>query len=199
MSLRGLAAGIAIGVLASSIGVSAQQAQQQTTAPLGDVARQAEAAKATVKKAKKRYSNADLSVEPKSETAAASPVPPSNGSMSASPGRVVTPEQTVAGGAEKQAAGKADAEAKPKQGEAHWRGRAEAIRTQMATLQERLDALAQPNAARDANPVAKTRSDAEVAKVQTGLDALKKQWARLEDAAKAEEANSAWLDPRPKM
>lgn len=192
MTLRGF---VVAGVIAASSLLSAQQ--QAAPPSLGDVARQAEAAKATAKKAKKSYTNADLAPDPKggATTAAASaPASPPAGVISATTGKPVTSEELIARSEEK-----VEREAIAQQSEADWRARAESIRVQITRLQDQMAAMTQPNAARDANPAARARFDADVARVRTGLDGLQKQWAKLEDAARYAKVKTEWLDPRPKF
>jgi hypothetical protein len=170
---------------------SASVAAQQGSAPvsLGEVARQAEAAKPTVKKARKTYTNADLGADAARESAEAAPA---TGFMSGSLGKPVTAEEMVSRSEEK-----IQEAALAAQPEERWRERAESIRVQTAKLQARLNSLMKPNDARSANPAAQARQDAEIANVRTGLAALDKQWAALEDAAREQRIPGGWLDPRP--
>lgn len=190
MKVRRLGLGVAIGVIAASVVISARQEQKEITAPLGDVARQAEAAKATVKKAKKTYTNADLSADP--HGVAVAPPPATPGFANNSPGKVVTAQEGV-----KRSDEKVDQSVVAPESEAQWRARAEAIRVQIARVQEQRQGLLQPNPARDANPAAMTRYTNELTKVQQGLDGLTKQWDRLEASARERKVKTEWLDPRP--
>jgi hypothetical protein len=190
--LRGF---IAVGVVAASTLLSAQQ---QAAPPLGDVAREAEAAKATAKKAKKSYSNADLTADPHRQTPAATAASatastPASGAET-SPAKVAAADAGAAAGG-----GTAGQDAVAEQSEPAWRARAESLRVQITRLQDQMTAMPQPNAARDANPAARARFDADVARVRTGLDGLQKQWAKLEDAARYAKVKTEWLDPRPKF
>lgn len=174
-------------VLTASAGAAAQQSQAFVS--LGEVARQAEAAKPSVKKAKKTYTNADLGAEAQRQAAEA---PPATGFMSGGLGKPVSAEEMVARSQEK-----IDGATRAAQPEEHWRQRAEALRIQIAKLQSRLPALMKPNEARSANPAAQARQDDEIAKVQAGLDGLNRQWAGLEESAREARIPSEWLDPRP--
>ena len=184
---RALSATLAL-VLAAAAGAAAQG--NQAAVSLGEVARQAEAAKSSIRKAKKSYTNADLGAEAqreKTETASA----PTTGLISA-PGKPVTAEEVVA-----STENKVDEANRAAQNEERWRQRAESIRIQIAKLQTRLTSLLKPNEARSANPAAQARQDAEIANVRTGLAGLERQWASLEDAARETRIPSDWLDPRP--
>jgi len=193
MRLRGF---VLVGIVAASSLMSAQQQateqpQKATTAPLGDVAREAEAAKATVKKAKKTYTNADLTADPRGGPATAPAALPSS---VASPDKALTPQEAVVRSGEKT-----EKNAPANRPEEYWRGRAESIRTQVAGLQSYIDGLSRPDAARDSNLTSKAKKDDDLANARLRLDGLKKQWDTLEVAAKQDNANSAWLDPRPRF
>lgn len=191
MRLRG-GTGIVIGVLWASIGTSAQQ-PQPTTVPLGDLARQAEAAKATAKKANKTYTNANLSAdlrgEPTPVPAAASP----SGFVSKSLGKALPPEEMVA-----RSEQKVEQDVKDQQKEGTWRMRATSLRKQIDDMQSRVATLSVPNALTDASAVLKKANDAELANARAALDGLKKRWTRLEAEAREVKIPSEWLDPRPK-
>ncbi len=187
MSLRLVAAGLVASVTILSAGGVAAQPQSP---PLAEVARRAEAAKATVKKARKSYTNSDLAVDPRREPAP--PAAPAAGYVSATTGEVVTPEELV-----KRSEEVVVDKMGGRQPEEHWRARAESIRTQIDSLQVRKDALSKPNPAREANPAAKARNDAELARIQTGLDGLMKQWGLLEESLRVAAAPMAWIEPRP--
>jgi hypothetical protein len=174
-----------IGVLA----IAAVSAQQSSQPSLAEVARQAEAAKVSTAKAKKTYTNADLSQDNRGEPAPAPAAPPP-GFMSSSLGKPVSADEIIARSEETvdQASGKA-------QSEEHWRGRAESLRAQIEKLQTRMTALTKPNEARDASPGARARNDAEVAKVQQGLNALLKQRETLEESARVAKIPPEWIQP----
>jgi len=87
VTLRGSILGIALVAIAAN-GARAQQ----VTPPLAEVARQAEAAKATVKKAKKVYTNANLASDPKSAPAPAPAAP-----AAAGPANITADKPTGAG------------------------------------------------------------------------------------------------------
>ena len=183
-----------IGIALVAMTTGGVQAQQQSTPSLAEVARQAEAAKATVKKAKKSYTNADLSSDPKSAPAPAPASTPAGGFVSSTTGKPVSAEEIVA-----RSEAKLDEDLKAKQSEEQWRARALSLRIQFDKLQTRLELLTKPNPARDANAAASARNDSELANVRTGLTALRKSWASLEDNARENKVPTAWLDPRPQF
>ena len=186
MSYCGITGSLVIALIAVTGSASAQQPPGPL--PLGDVARLAEPTAAS-KKAKKTYTNADLSPDPKAKQ---EPTQDSAGFMSSALGKVVSAEEMIERSEEK-----VTAEQRAEIPEPQWRARAESIRGQIAKLQTRMAALTKPNDTRDANAGAKGRNDAEVAKVQQGLAAVTKQWATLEESARAVRIPSEWLDPRP--
>ena len=187
MSYCGITGSLVIALIAVTGSASAQQ--PPGSLPLGDVARLAETAKATTKKAKKTYTNADLSPDPKAEQ---EPAKVSAGFMSSALGKVVSAEEMI-----ERSEGKVTAELRAEVSEPQWRARAASIRGQIAKLQTRMAALTKPNQARDANAGARARNDAEVANVQQGLTGLMKQWATFEESARVARIPTDWLDPRP--
>ena len=94
---------------------------------------------------------------------------------------------------------KAEEEAKAKQAEEQWRGRANSLRLQIDKAQLELATLTRPNPARDADAYAQSRNDVLVKNLQANLDRLKKGWARLEDDARENKISTAWLEPRPRF
>jgi hypothetical protein len=190
VTIRATALGVAM-----VVAVAASSAAQTTgTAPsLGEIARQAEAAKATVKKAKKTYTNADLSAIP-SDTPPAAAAPPSTGFVSKTLDKPLTAEEIITRSEEK-----VDQDNLKKESEPHWRKRAEMIRSEMARVEARLVSLSRPSEARDKNPAAAARHAAEVSKYQQGRDALKQDWAKLEEAARVAKIPHDWLNPRPPL
>lgn len=187
MRVCAITGSVVIVLIAVTGTASAQQPSGQQ--PLADVARQAEVAKATTKKATKTYTNADLSPDTKAQP---EPAPASAGFMSSALGKVVSAEEMIKRSEEKVTAALRDEVPEPQ-----WRARAESIRVQIAKLQTLMAALTKPNDARDANAGAKARNDAEVAKIQQGLAAVTKQWATLEESARVAKIPTDWLDPRP--
>lgn len=177
-------------VIACAAAMTSVSAQQPSQPSLVEVARQAEAAKASTTKAKKTYTNADLSKDNRGEPAPVPAAAPPPGFMSSTLGKPVSADEIVARSEETvdQASGKA-------QSEEHWRGRAESLRTQIEKLQTRMTALTKPNEARDANPGAKARSEAEIAKVQQGLNALMKQRETFEESARVAKIPPEWIQP----
>lgn len=166
-------------------------AQQPGQPLLAEVARQAEAARPTAKKATRSYTNANLKRSPPPEPAAPAS---SAGYVSAMLGRLVTPDEMVQRSQEVVAEKWGGS-----QPEEHWRGRADSIRFQAGALQARLTDLTLPNTVRDSNPAAKRESDAETTRVRQGLAGLMKQWARLEESARVADVPDAWLGPRPRF
>lgn len=184
-----------IAVALVALSAAGAYAQQQAPPSLGEVARQAEAAKATIRKAKKTYGNSDLKAVPSSAPAApAGPAAPTEGFVSKSLGKAVPAEEVVALSEEKVSHDEVR-----KESEADWRQRAASMRIQIDKLQERLAALTKPNPARDANAAATSRNNIVVANLQSGLDSLTKSWARFEEAARVAKIPSAWLEPRPQF
>jgi hypothetical protein len=186
MSFRTSALGLVV-VLGVTVSAAAQQG---TPLPLGDVARQAEAAKATVKKAKKTYTNADLNPDPNGP-----PLPPpprASGFMSSSLATPVTSKEMVA-----RSEQTANEQGREQQPESYWRVRADALRAQVSRLQTMQALLQKPDEKRSS--AAQAMNDGELAKVQQGLDGLRKQWARLEAAGSEAKIPNEWLDPRPQQ
>ena len=183
---------VVIALVFVAVAAGGAHAQQQAPPSLGEVARQAEAAKATTRKAKKTYGNSDLKAVPSSAPAA--PAAPTESFVSKSLGKAVPAEEMVALSEEKVSNDEV-----PKESEADWRQRAASMRIQIDKLQERLAALTKPNPARDANAAATSRNNIVVANLQSGLDSLTKSWARFEEAARVAKIPSAWLEPRPQF
>ncbi len=165
-------------------------AQQQVNPPLAEVARQSEAAKAQVKKARKSYTNADLTVDSRGERAAAPP--PSEGFVSKSTGQAVTAEEMLT-----RSEDKAATEAVQQESEENWRARAASLRLQVERLQTRMTALTKPNPARDLNPASTARNAIEVSNVQSGLDGLRKSWTALATSARELKVPAQWIEPSP--
>ena len=179
---------IGVALVAMTAGIAG--AQQQAMPSLAEVARKAEAAKATVRKAKKTYTNADLGADPRGEPAPAPSPAPAAGFVSATTGKPVTAEEIV-----KRSEEKVEEAEVAKESEEDWRARAQSLRVQIDKLQTRLTALTNPNPARDANAAAKARNESELANVRTGLDGLRKSWANLESSAREKKVSLAWLEP----
>ena len=190
MIIRTLALGLVLG-----LSQAASATAQQVTPSLGEVARMAEAAKATVKKAKKTYTNSDLNPGP--NVPLPPPPPASPGFVSSSPVNDVSAEKAVTKNEPKVEGD--DGTARPDLPESYWRARAEALRVQFSRVQSTQAQLMKPNDARSKNPSAQAMNDNELAKLQQALDGLRKQWARLEASAGEVKAPTAWLDPRPQQ
>jgi len=165
-------------------------AQDQVTPSLAEVARQVEAAKATVKKAKKAYTNSDLSSVPQGEPA---PAPaPASGFVSKSLGKPVLAEEVVA-----RSEAQVESEAVAKESEEAWRKRADAVRKQVDQLRERLTELTTSDASRAESPAVRAGNASDTATTRAALESARKQWARLETSAKALKVPMAWLEPVP--
>jgi DNA repair exonuclease SbcCD ATPase subunit len=153
---------------------------------LAEIARQAEAAKGTIPKAKKSYSNADLSA------AGLPPEPamPSRGFMSTSLGKPVSAEEML-----KLSEAKAAAEVRKNQPQEYWVGQANIIRRSVEKVMPRLAELK----GRQKNPNAQLqkRAEQEVASIQSQLENAKARWARLEEAARVAKINMGWVSPPP--
>jgi hypothetical protein len=175
------------------IGAAAAAAQEPREVPLGEVARQAEAAKPAVKKARKAYTNADLGADVTPAAVSSVAKVPAAPSKTGAPSMPVSADQTVA---RSDARGE-DKAARPGQPESFWRQRAESIRGQIAKLQTQIDELSVPNIKRDSDPGQSAHARRMIANAQEGIDGLMKQWARLEDSGREEKIPVGWLDPRP--
>lgn len=165
-------------------------AQEQTAMPpLAAVARQAEAAKATVKKAKKSYTNADLGKDPHGEPA---PAPPSSGLVSKSLGKPVAAEAQVA-----RSEAKVGADTSAQESEDAWRNRAAAVRKQVDQLRERLTELTTSDASRAESPAVRAINASDVANTRTAIESVRKQWSRLEASARERKIPQSWIEPQP--
>ncbi|MEY4095521.1 MAG: hypothetical protein RLZZ53_2720 [Acidobacteriota bacterium] len=163
-------------------------AAQAPEPDLAAIARQAEAAKGSAPKAKKSYTNADLSsagLPPSTETA-----PAAAGYMSSSRGKPVTAEEMVTRSEEKAAA-----DLRGKLPDEYWVGQATAIRKQVDKMVPRLAELD----ARKPNPNAalQKRSEQEKAMLQEQIASLRKKWDGLQAEARAAKANLGLLSPPP--
>jgi hypothetical protein len=181
---------IAVALVFLAVAAGSAPAQQQVTPPLAEVARQAEAARATTRKAKKTYTNSDLGKDPRGEPATTSA--PASGFVSKTLGKAVPAEEMVS-----RSDAKAESEEIAKESEETWRMRAGAVRMQVDRLRERLIELATPNSLRDGSSTLKAANDNEIANVRTALVSVRKQWARLEAAALEVKIPIAWVEPQP--
>ena len=164
-------------------------AEAQSTEPdLAAIARQAEAAKGSAPKAKKSYTNADLSSAGLPPSTEAAPAP--TGYMSSSLGKPVTAEEMVTRSEEKAAA-----DLRGKLPDEYWVGQATAIRKQVDKMVPRLAELD----ARKPNPNAalQKRSEQEKAMLQEQIASLRKKWDGLQAEARAAKANLGLLSPPP--
>ena len=177
-------------VLALVAGAGIASAQQSVPS-LADVARQSEAARPTSKKARRSYTNADLSDRKLEIDPAAS-----NADAKVTQAPVATQAAVKADAATAPSAPAASAAAAtptPQQTEAFWKGRADTIRSEVDRAQTRLLGFRKPVD----SPTLKALNDREVAKYTEVLKSLEKQWDRLESQAKAVNVNPQWLGVRP--
>jgi hypothetical protein len=166
---------------------TAAAAQQQSMPSLAELARQVEAAKPTVKKAKKSYTNASLGAEPR---AAAPAAEPPAGYVSATTGKAVTADEMV-----KLSEEKVDSTNGHAMPEEHWRQRADSIRSQVAKGKEGIAQLQKAGS----QPSAKIQAlnDHEIEKLQQMIDGAMKRWALLEESARVARIPMAWIEPTP--
>jgi len=158
--------------------------------PLAEVARQAEAAKATQAKAKKSYSNTDLHVS--AEPVAARPAAVASKADVTAGGKPTAPEETTNTTTDNEKAAPAPAQTLP---EAYWRQRADFIRSQVETAKSEIARL---NIAVPGRSAALAASNAnEIKKYQQMLDGAMKQWALLDASAQASKVPAAWIGSAP--
>jgi len=177
---------LAIGVAFVAITAGRALAQDQVTPPLAEVARQAEAAKATVKKAKKTYTNSDLSSDARGEPA------PASGFVSKSLGKPVPAEELVT-----RSEAQVENEAVAKESEEAWRKRADSVRKQVDRLRERLTELMTSDASRAESPAVRAGNASDTATTRAALESARKQWVRLKTSAKELKVPMAWIEPPP--
>lgn len=177
---------LAVTLLIAVVGAAAQEPSQQS---LGKIARQAEATRSTDRKATRTYTNADLNASPRPP---AQSVAPKEGYVSASTGKVVSATEMIAASQEK-----VDETNGHNLPEAHWRQRADTVRTQVDKLGPRLARLQrrEPNA----NPSLQKMAEQQIATLQQTLMALRKQWATLEESARLARIDMAWIEPAPQF
>jgi hypothetical protein len=176
-----------------AIAAGSASAQQSSAPSLAEVARKAEAAKPTIRKAKRTYTNASLGGVSQDQRADAAPVA---GAVfeSRSLGKALPAEEMVA-----RSEAKVESDNAGKQSQQTWQMRAASLRKQIDDMQSRLSTLTVPNALTEANPAIKQANDRDIANARTALDGLRKQWARLEAAAREDRVPGGWLDPRPQF
>jgi hypothetical protein len=163
-------------------------AQSSGEPNLAEIARQAEAAKATIPKAKKSYTNADLN----NGGLPPAPVAPASGFMSASQGKLVPAEEMLKLSQAKDAADQAQ-----KRPESFWVGQANRIRQTVDQLAQSLAQL--KTLPKNPNAAAQKATDDQIAMLQGQFERAKKRWAGLEDDARTAKINMAWLSPPPKF
>ncbi len=165
-------------------------AQDQVSPPLAEVARQAEAAKATVKKAPKTYTNSDLSAAPRGEPAPAAA--PASGFVSKSLDKPVPAEELVA-----RSEAQVESATVAKESESAWRNRADSVRKQVDRLRERLTELMTSDASTAESPAVRVANASDIATTRAALESMRKQWSRLEASAKDLQVPMAWIEPPP--
>lgn len=190
MTLRGSAVAVALVAITSGHAL----AQAPVTPPLADVARQAEAAKASARKAKKTYTNSDLSADlhrdPGPEPA------PAGGLVSKSTGKPVPADEMIA---RSEAKAETESEAVAKESEETWRMRAASLRKQVTDMMARTAALERSDPQRDENPLMKRSNDVDLSNARAALDGLRKQWSRLAADAREAKISMAWIEPPPQF
>lgn len=175
---------LALAFAAAAVSAHAQQSQPV----LGDLARQVEAERASgVKKATRSYSNKDLRG---AQTQDESPSDPPAGYVSASTGKVVSPEELI-----KRSEEIVNAESGATQPEEHWRQRADFLRAEFARAQERMDKLKEVPA--PPSLPAKARLENEFIKIRQMVDGLNKQWDRLAESARVAKVPADWIGAKP--
>lgn len=175
-----------------ALAAGSARAQERATVPLAEVARQAEAAKATVKKATKTYTNADLTSDDRGEPAPAAA--PDGGFASKSLGKPVSAEEMV-----KRSEAKVESDVLAKQSEEDWQKRAGLLRKEVEAMQSRIAELSVPSALTDSNPALKKDNDNSIANARAALEHLKARWTRLEAAALKVKIPPAWIQPQPQF
>ena len=182
----------AIGLFVA-IAVGSAHAQQSSMPSLAEIARQAEAAKPTVRKATRTYTNGSLGSVPREEHAVAAPTLAAV-FESRSLGKPVPAEELVA-----RSEAKVESDNAARQSQQTWQMRAATLRKQIDDLRSRLSMLTIPNPLTEGSPALKQSNDIEIANARAATDGLRKQWMRLEAGAAEAKVPSAWLDPRPQF
>jgi hypothetical protein len=157
-------------------------AQQTGQPPLGDIARKAEAAHATAKKATRTYTNADLG-------APVTEAPTAGGFMSESLGKPVSADELI-----ERSQAEVDQESGAALPEEHWRGRADFIRAEAARAHARSAQIKKDDSG---NKFAQANNAQQLRRIQEMLDGLASQWDKLEESAHVAKVNPDWIGPRP--
>jgi hypothetical protein len=181
-----------IGVFVT-IAAGSAHAQQSSMPSLAEIARQAEAAKPTVRKATRTYTNGSLGSVPTEAPAVAAPTAAAV-FESRSLGKPVPAEEMVA-----RSQAKVESDNAAQQSPQTWQMRAATLRKQIDDLRSRLSMLTIPNPLTEASPALKASNDIEIANARAAIDGLRKQWMRLEVGAGEAKIPSGWLDPRPQF
>lgn len=176
-----------------AITVLSAHAQGQVTPPIAEVARQAEAAKATARKATKTYTNASLTADPRGERAPALAAPDS-GFASKSLGKPVSAEEMVI-----RSEAQVESDVLEKQSEEDWRRRASSLRKEAEGVQSRIAELSVVNHLTESSPILKRTNDQNIANARGALEDLKKRWTRLEESALKDKIPLVWIQPRPEF
>ena len=159
---------------------------------LGEIARQEEARRASVQKAAKTLSNADLDPSAIVQQAGAAPAEPSC-YMSKSQGRCVTATEMVA----TSIAGVVTKENAPF--EQKWRNDAEEIRSQIEKTQDSIATIeaAVANEGRSASD--RKALEKTLASARQALARFERQWEALETTAGNEHVPRKWIEPIPTL
>lgn len=181
---RGVVIGAAI-VLACARTAAAQTSGQPN---LAEIARQAEAAKPSAPRAKKIYTNADLSAG--GLAPAPAPAAADAGFVSSSLGKPVSAEEML-----KLSNAKAAADQKRKEPDEYWIGQAAGIKRQVENLTARLEEL--KGRQKNPNATVQKKTEQDLAMAQQQLERFKKRWADLEEAGRTAKINMALLSPPP--
>lgn len=168
--------------------LAASAAAQSGEPNLAEVARQAEAARSSVPKAKKTYTNADLSSDglpPAPEKSA-----PAAGYMSASQNKPVSAEEML-----ELSNAKSAADEKQNRPDKFWIDQATTIRLQVEKLAARLAQL--KVVAKNPDALLQKRTEQQIGDIQYQMERFKKRWAGLEEEARTAKVNLALLLPAP--
>ncbi len=166
-------------------------ATAQSSGPsLAEIARRSELANPNIPKAKKTYTNADLS------TAGLPPAPEASPAQAvgAKPSGNQSPAAVAArpGGETPAAQAATDVQV-----EEVWRRRADRIRDSVSRLQARLKDLSSRPA--NPNPSLQQRVEKEITGIRSDFVQLRLQWTKLEQDAKAAKVSTLWIEPSPQF
>jgi len=177
-------------IAAIAIAVPAMAQQQPVGPSLAEIARQAEAAAPTTKKAKKSYTNADLGADALPPPA---PAAPPTGFVSKTLDKPVSAEELLQRSEQQsQEQLQASIPAEPQ-----WRKRAERIRTQVNEMQARLTKLL--SRPKNPNAAMQQRTEQEIVQLRAGFGDVRQSWAALEEEARAAKISLTWIEPAPQF